>query len=112
MSGRRGRQVVTSPQTRLAMARRPDVPHLAPGALRRAREQHSRQLRQAIRTLGLLAAIVGGLPVLLAALPGLDAVRWFGIPVSWLAVGVLPYVGLVTLAAWHLRRAERAEREP
>lgn len=112
MSGRRGRQVVTSPQTRLAMARRPAVAHLGPGELRRARRQHGLQLRRALVTLALLAVLVVGLPVLLAAFPELDAVRWLGIPVSWLAVGVLPYIGLVTLAAWHLRRAERTERDP
>lgn len=112
MSGRRGRQVVTSPQTRLAMARRPDVPHLGPGELRRARRLHRVQLRQALTAVGLLAALLVGLPVVLAAFPGLDDVRLLGVPVSWLALGVLPYAGLGTLAAWHLRRAERTEREP
>jgi hypothetical protein len=51
-----------------------------------------------------------GLPVALAAAPELDAVRLAGIPVSWLAVAVLPYPALALLAAWQLRRAERAER--
>jgi cytochrome oxidase assembly protein ShyY1 len=37
-------------------------------------------------------------------------VRLAGIPLSWLAVAVLPYPVLVLLAGWQLRRAERAER--
>ena len=65
--------------------------------------------------LGLLATVLLGLPLLLAVLPVLDTVRLAGIPVSWLAVAVLPYPLLVLLAGWQMRRAERAEgsgREP
>ena len=36
--------------------------------------------------------------------------RLAGIPLSWLAVAVLPYPVLVLLAGWQLRRAERAEQ--
>jgi hypothetical protein len=60
--------------------------------------------------LGLLAVLLLGLPVLLAAAPWLDEVRLGGIPISWLAVAVLPYPVLVMLAQWQLRRAERTER--
>lgn len=106
------RVAVTSPQTRLAMAWRPDVPHLAPGEQERARALYRVQLRRALAAVALLAVLVVGLPVLLAAFPQLDGVRVLGVPVSWLAVAVLPYAGLVTLAGWHLRRAEEAERRP
>jgi len=54
---------------------------------------------------------VVGLPLLLAALPELDAVRVAGVRVSWLAVAVLPYGGLVAIAVVQLRRAERIERD-
>ncbi len=109
------RVAVASPQTRLAIARRApgvraDPPHLAPGDLARARRIHRVQLRRAAVALAWLAATVVGLPVLLDALPGLDAVRLLGVPVSWLAVAVLPYAALTVLAFWHLWRAERAER--
>lgn len=114
MTGRRKRVVVASPQTRLAMARRArvrvDVAHLAPADLDRARTLHRVQLRRALLALAVLAVLVVGLPLLLDALPGLDHVRLLGVPVSWLAVGVLPYGVLVALAGWQLRRAERAER--
>ena len=106
---------MTSPQTRLALAGRRTgtpaaPPPLPPAAMERARRIHRRQLRLALAVLGLLAVLLLGLPLLLAAAPGLDAVRLAGIPVSWLAVAVLPYPLLVLLAAVQLRRAERAER--
>jgi hypothetical protein len=110
---RHKRVAVASPQTRLAMARRSaagaEPPHLARADLERARRIHRVQLRTALGALGLLTAVVVGLPLLLAWLPGLDDVRLFGIPVSWLAVVVLPYAALVTIAAVQLRRAERIE---
>lgn len=112
---RQRRFAVTSPQTRLVIARRrsglrADPPHLAPADLERARRLHRTQLRRALGAVAWLAVLIIGLPVLLAVLPGLDAVRLFGVPVSWLAVAVLPYPVLVILAGWQLRRAERAER--
>lgn len=112
---RQRRVAVTSPQTRLALAARrggaPAVPpHLSAGEAERARRIHRRQLRHALGALGLLGALLLGLPLLLAALPELDALRVLGVPLSWLAVAVLPYPLLVALAHWQLRRAERTER--
>jgi hypothetical protein len=109
------RVAVTSPQTRLALAGRRSgapaaPPHLAPADAERARRIHRRQLRYALVVLGMLGALLLGLPLLLAAVPALDTVRLAGIPVSWLAVAVLPYPLLVLLARWQLRRAERTER--
>jgi hypothetical protein len=111
-----GRVSVTSPQTRLALAGRRSgapaaPPHLAPAEAERARRIHRRQLRGALVVLALLGALLLGLPLLLSALPELDGVRLGGVPVSWLAVAVLPYPLLVGLARWQLRRAERTERD-
>src|SRR5690606_10189798 len=117
-SGRHGgmrhqrRVAVTSPQTRRALAGRRTgapaaPPHLAPVDAERARRIHDKQLRFALTVLGLLATLLLGLPLLLAGTPALDGVRLVGIPVSWLAVAVLPYPLLVLLAYWQLRRAER-----
>lgn len=107
---------MASPQTRLAMARRrivrADPPHLAPADLERARRIHHVQLRRALATVGLLALLIIGLPVVLSLFPELDGVRLVGVPVSWLAVAVLPYIVLVLLAGWQLRRSERAEQQP
>jgi len=118
---RQRRVAVASPQTRLALARRrtgvradlphlPHLPHLAPADLERARRMHRAQLRRALVAVALLAALIIGLPALLAVLPWLDEVRIAGVAVSWLAVAVLPYPALVLLARWQLRRAEQVER--
>jgi hypothetical protein len=112
---RQRRVTVASPQTRLAMARRRtgvriEPPHLAPSDLERARRIHREQRRRAAVAVGLLAVLIVGLPVLLYAFPALDAIRVAGVPVSWLAIGLLPYPALGLLARWQLRRAERTER--
>jgi hypothetical protein len=109
------RVAVTSPQTRVALAGRrtgaPFVPpHLAPADAERARRIHHRQLQYALTVLAMLAALLLGLPLVLAGAPALDAVRFVGIPISWLAVAVLPFPLLALLAGWQLRKAERAER--
>ena len=109
------RVAVTSPQTRLALAGRRTgrvtaPPPLSSAVLERARRVHGRQLRSALGALALLALLLIGLPLALAAAPEADQVRLAGIPLSWLAVAVLPYPVLVLLAGWQLRRAERAEQ--
>lgn len=111
------RVAVTSPQTRLALAGRRSgapaaPPRLAPSETERARRIHHRQLRSALAALVLLAVLLLGLPLVLSALPELDGVRLLGIPVSWLAVAILPYPMLALLARWQLRRAETIERPP
>ena len=78
----------------------------------RAVELHHRQLRLALAPLVFLFAGILGLPLIFALFPGLDEIRLFGIPVSWLALAVLPYPALTLLAGWQLRRAERAEDRP
>ena len=110
------RVAVSSPQTRIALTRRHvehagHPPHLAPGDLERARRAHREQLRWALAAVALLGALIVGLPVLLAAFPAWDDVRVAGVPVSWLAVGVLPYPLLIALSRWQLRRAERIEEK-
>ena len=55
------------------------------------------------------AVFLVGLPLLLELVPGPDGVRLFDVPVSWLAVAVLPWPVLAGLAWWQLRRAERVE---
>ena len=109
------RVTVTSPQTRVALAGRRSGapaahPHLAPADAERARRIHDRQLRYALTALGLLGALLLGLPLVLAGIPALDTVRLAGIPVSWLAVAVLPFPLMALLARWQLRNAERVER--
>ena len=109
-----------SPQTRLALHRRRvgrvDAswrrPQLDPAAAERAVSFYQRQRSRAVTALALLFALVFGLPVVFAVLPGLDRVRLGGIPLSWLMLSVLPYAAMVVLAWWQLRRAEAAEETP
>jgi hypothetical protein len=112
--GRAPRRVaVTSPQTRIALAGRrappPRAPRLTADELERAERVRGRQLSRAITALLAVAAFLVGVPVLLDLSPQLDDVRLLGIPVSWLAVAVLPWPVLTGLAWWQLRRAENVE---
>jgi hypothetical protein len=104
---------VTSPQTRVALGGRRGpparAPRLAATELERAEAVRRRQLRRAVTALLAGAAFLVGLPLLLDLAPGLDAVRLLGVPVSWLAVAVLPWPVLAGLAWWQLHRAESAE---
>jgi hypothetical protein len=108
------RVAVMSPQTRLAHSRRRlrgrwRVPNLDPAGAERAVMLYHAQRRLAVAPLVLLFLGILGLPLVFALFPSLDEVRLLGIPVSWLALAVLPYPALTLLAGWHLRRAERVE---
>ncbi|MCF7551076.1 hypothetical protein [Pseudonocardia sp. WMMC193] len=100
---------VTSPQTRMALATRRAGPvtSLDAEALARARRVRRAQLRVAAGTLVGAALLLVGLPALLDLLP--RDWRVGDMPVVWLAVAVLPYPVLATLAWVQLRRAERVE---
>jgi hypothetical protein len=107
------RVTVMSPQTRLAHARRRQRGRWQPARLdaaevERAMRNYRSQRRQAVTALGLLLALLVGLPVVLTLWPVLDRVRLLGIPASWLAL-TLPYPALILLGWWHLRRAEALE---
>ena len=118
MTGRPGarpprRVSVTSPQTRIALAGRRGpparAPRLSPAELERAERVRRLQLHRAVTALLAGAAFLVGLPVLLYLHPALDGVRLVGVPLSWLAVAVLPWPVLTGLAWWQLRRAEAVE---
>jgi hypothetical protein len=113
MTGNR-RVAVTSPQTRLAHARRRHRGRWRASTLDPVEAEHAIvlyriQRRRAALAVGLLFTLVFGLSLTLAAFPGLDNVRALGIPLSWLALGVVPFPAMVLLAFWQLRRAESAE---
>ena len=111
------RVAVMSPQTRLAHSRRRArgrwrVPQLDAAGEARAVDLYRRQLRLAVAPLALLFAGILGLPLVFALFPVLDTIRVLNIPLSWLALAVLPYPALTLLAGWQLRRAERTEDTP
>ncbi|MDS1271633.1 hypothetical protein RIF23_15160 [Lipingzhangella sp. LS1_29] len=106
---------VTSPQTRIALARRHrGGQHLlrvpAPADTERARLVFLAQRRRAVGSMLLLALVLFGLSGLVAFVPALGELRVAQFPLSWLLVGVVAYPVLVTLAMWHVRAAERIER--
>ncbi|MGW5055338.1 hypothetical protein [Actinokineospora sp. NPDC004072] len=108
------RQVVTSPQTRLAHARRRHrtswrPPALDPADARRALAVYKAQRVRAVSAVAALLLLIVGLPLLLRAYPELDDVRIFDVPVSWLALVLLPYPAMAGISWWQLRRAERVE---
>lgn len=114
MTGRR--VAVTSPQTRLAHARRryrgPWRPTtLDPTEVPRAIALYRAGRSRALAALAALGALVFGLPFVLWLWPALDEVRVAGVPVSWAAIVLVPFPVMVAVAFWQLFRAERAERD-
>lgn len=67
------------------------------------------QLWLAVRTLTVLVVVVGSVPLLFYAAPGLAELRLGPVPVVWLALGVATYPFLLLLAWRYVRRAERNE---
>ncbi|MFE1170099.1 hypothetical protein [Nocardiopsis sp. NPDC058789] len=108
------REKLTSPQTRIALARgnRPAhhlIPVPAPVDTEAARRLFRAQRRTAVRTVLLLAVVLFGLSGAFALLPELTRIRLVGVPVSWLLLTVAVYPLLFGLALWHVRAAERLE---
>lgn len=115
MTGNR-RVAVTSPQTRLAHARRRHRGRWRASTLDPVEAEHAVALyriqrRRSTLAVGLLFTLVFGLSLALAAFPALENVRLAGIPLTWLALGVLPFPAMALLAYWQLRRAESVEDE-
>ncbi|MFC7505810.1 hypothetical protein [Nocardioides sp. GCM10030258] len=68
------------------------------------------QLRLALRVIGLLVVTLGLVPLLFHLAPSLADRQLLGIPLAWLALGVLVYPFLLLLGWRYVRRAERNER--
>lgn len=69
------------------------------------------QLRLGISVVTVLTLVLGSLPLVFALVPRLGAARLLGVPLPWLLVGMSVYPLLFGLARWHVRAAERAERD-
>lgn len=105
---------LTSPQTRVALARgnRPAqhlLPIPGPVDTEAARRLFRAQRRRAVRTVVLLSALLFGVSGAFAAFPQLSEVRVAQIPLSWLLLTAGLYPLLFGLALWHMRSAERVE---
>jgi len=69
------------------------------------------QFRLALGVLAVLAVVLGGLPAAFAVFPALRTARVLGFPLAWLLLGVVAYPLLIGFALFHLRHAERVERD-
>jgi hypothetical protein len=69
------------------------------------------QLRLALVTCGIVAIVVGLLPLAFALVPKLSAVKPLGLPLPWLVLGLGVQPLWIAAAARYVRRAERAERD-
>jgi hypothetical protein len=69
------------------------------------------QLRLAIGILLIFAVLLGGLPLLLLAEPGLADVHVAGVPLPWVLLGVVVYPVLIAGGVFYVREAERNERD-
>ena len=69
------------------------------------------QMWLALRIVALLIAAIGSLPLVFHLLPGLTDVDVFGMPLSWLLLGVVVYPVMVLLGWRYVRSAERNERD-
>jgi hypothetical protein len=67
------------------------------------------QLRLAVGVLSLLAVTLGGLPLLFAMAPQTRGWELLGVPMPWLALGLLAYPALIGAGWWYVRQAERTE---
>jgi hypothetical protein len=102
------------------MAARPASPSLAP---RREIDEQTgigevymrslmrQQLRLGLSVLAVVAIGLGSMPLLFALVPALSEIRLYSVPLPWLLIGVGVYPALVLAAWWHVRAAERAERD-
>ncbi|WP_017582423.1 hypothetical protein [Nocardiopsis valliformis] len=110
------REKLTSPQTRIALARgnRPAhhlLPVPGPVDTEAARRLFQSQRSTAVRTVVLLAVLLFGLSGSFALFPVLGEIRLAEVPISWLLLTVGIYPALFGLALWHVRAAERLEDE-
>lgn len=69
------------------------------------------QLRLGLTVLAIVTIALGSLPLLFAMEPRLSTIRLLTVPLPWLIVGVATYPLLALAAWWHVRAAERAERD-
>lgn len=69
------------------------------------------QLRLALTVLGLMAAAIGGFPLLLTLVPSTRTMTLAGVPFPWLVLGVVVYPATWLLARGYVRQAERIESE-
>lgn len=69
------------------------------------------QLRSSLILAGITVVALCGLPVLFRIVPAVTVVTVFGVNLSWLLLGVLPFPFMVLIGYLSTRNAERHEHE-
>ena len=69
------------------------------------------QLRPALAVLTGLVLCLGGVPLVFRLAPSLADASVGPLPLPWVVLGVLVYPLLLVAAWWHVRAAERVERD-
>jgi hypothetical protein len=69
------------------------------------------QLRLGLACLATLVLGLGTWPLLFGLVPGLAGVRFLGVPLPWLLIGVAVYPFLWVVGWWFVRAAERNEED-
>jgi hypothetical protein len=69
------------------------------------------QLRLGAAVLAATALLLGGLPLLFLAVPATSSLRFWQVPLPWLALGVLVYPVVLVAARYYVRHSERIERD-
>jgi hypothetical protein len=116
MTGEIRRVVVTSPRTALARVPRRwplvrDLDEQTELGAAFVRSLMRAQLRLALYGSASVLAVVGGLPMVFSLLPRLGTVRLAGVPLPWLVLALCIQPVWILVAVWHVRMAERVERQ-
>jgi hypothetical protein len=69
------------------------------------------QLRLGASLLGIVALLLGAVPLVFALAPTLGDVRPLGVPLPWLLLGVAVHPMLLVAVRWYIRLAERNEAD-
>ncbi|MGD9956131.1 MAG: hypothetical protein AB7O74_06550 [Candidatus Nanopelagicales bacterium] len=110
------RVTVTHPRTAAARSSarrsfRGDVREQTPLGVTMITSLRRAQLRLAVIVGTGLVVVLGGIPVVFLAVPGLRELRIGGLSLGWIVLGLLVFPAICGAAWWYVRAAERTEAE-
>jgi hypothetical protein len=110
------RVTVTHPRTAAARSSarrsfRGDVREQTPLGVTMITSLRRAQLRLAVIVGTGLVVVLGGIPVVFLAVPGLRELRVGGLSLGWIVLGLLVFPAICGAAWWYVRAAERTEAE-
>lgn len=110
------RVTITHPRTAAARSSarrglRGDVREHTPLGVTMITSLRRAQLRLAVIVGTGLVVVLGGIPVVFLAVPGLRELRVAGLSLGWIVLGLLVFPAICGAAWWYVRAAERTEAE-